>query len=44
MGNLSLWSVISNVMSQSAMTAEADAMKKEGDIKVIAFYKFSVTV
>ena len=25
------------------LTVEADAMNKEGDIKVITFYKFSVT-
>ena len=36
-GNSSLWSVIPNVMSLSAMTVEADALKQEWDIKVYNF-------
>ncbi len=36
-GNLSLWSVIPNVMSLSVTAVEADALKQEWDIKVYNF-------
>ena len=50
MGNLSLWSIITNKSSLLLAEAKLDAMNQEGNVKVnfivrfIAFYKFSVTV